>query len=232
MVFVVDHRFPVYPLERLCDLFTLSIQYLLSGKDKYCCKETLTCHHSQGHMSFAKGQKTLSSVDIIYSFCRKNGGVNIVGDWVEPLCCFWNNYQQSRSNYRSKRLQTKKNWLIIILESLGLTHYLKIAVVLVWNQLKIPTKCISIHKVQGRVWSISNNTGAEKWKPKLPLSFSTSILPRQTRQKGGIKQAPVEGLTLYLRGLKGKIKFLRRFLFLLAAEGKTSSPNSYCPWVS
>ena len=80
MVFVVDHRFPVYPLERLCDLFTLSIQYLLSGKDKYRCKETLTCHHSQGHMSFAKGQQTLSSIDIIYSFCKKNGGVNIVGD--------------------------------------------------------------------------------------------------------------------------------------------------------
>ena len=143
MVFVVDHCFPVYPLERLCDLFTLSIQYLLSGKDKYRCKETLTCHHSQGHMSFAKVQKTLSSIDIFYSFWKKNGGVNIVGDWVEPLCCFWNNYQQKRSNYRYKRLQTKKSWLIIILETIGLTQYLKIAVVPVWNQLKIPTKCIS-----------------------------------------------------------------------------------------
>ena len=80
MVFVADHHFPVYPLERLCDLFTLSIQYLLAGKDKYRSKETLTCHHSQGHTSFAKGQKPLSSIDIIYSFGKKNGGVNIVGD--------------------------------------------------------------------------------------------------------------------------------------------------------
>lgn len=36
-------------------------------------------------MSFAKGQKTLSCIDKIYSFCKKNGGVNIVGDWVESL---------------------------------------------------------------------------------------------------------------------------------------------------
>lgn len=59
---------------------------------------------------------------------------------------------------------------------------------------------------------------------------STSILPRQTRQKGGIKSKPQwRGLTLYLQGLKGKIKFLRRFLFLLAAEGKQALPTPTAP---
>ena len=88
MVFVADHHFPVYPLERLCDLFTLSIQYLLAGKDKYRSKETLTCHHSQGHTSFAKGQKPLSSIDIIYSFCKKKWWSKHCGRLSRPSLLF------------------------------------------------------------------------------------------------------------------------------------------------